>query len=166
MTLLARVIRNPSGFRPRCLSPCREQCRLLLPVFGPVPIQPPTYSRGNTAVSSCLLCNSRPKHPLWAASRSRFLSITAGTGSFPLLTGSCSLFNPLGAIGVIRSFLPDYSVQEGHGTENDGIIATIALCEKSRENPICTGPGGGKGVLEDTFSRSGPVWLFPARSPT
>ena len=56
--------------------------------------------------------------------------------------------------------------QEAQDADLQGIIATIPLWEKSRENPCIRGSSGGKGVLEDTFSGPRTVWIFPAKAPT
>ena len=54
----------------------------------------------------------------------------------------------------------------GPGPQCEGIIATIPMREKSRENPYILGEPGGEGVLEDTFSGSRTIRTVPAKAPT
>ena len=75
--------------------------------------------------------------------KSRIPPTTAGSGSFPF-HGRIRLFpsvglNPLGPVGL---FLPVPACSEAQTAQRSdimGIIATIPLGEKSRENPYITG---------------------------
>ena len=140
-----------------------RQCSVLLVRFHPTTRSLEADSGYNVILFTVFPCQKEALEPV----KSRIPPTTAGSGSFLVTAGSGSF---LKSFGPCRSVLAGsgsfLKAQEGPGTEMQGIIGTIPMREKFRENPYNRGSGTRKEGPRGPSFRLSSVPDKPAQAPT